>query len=275
MALLTTTTDVSGITPDEYGSLIVEPVIAECIAFDPAVATVVRTSSTNFHIPILRDDAGAAWVNEGAEIAEDDPTLDELTVTPTKVAGLTLVSRELATDSSPAAQQIVGTGLARAIIAQVDAAFLGNLASPAPKGLEAQTGFIPVDIGTAITSLDPFADAISKAEEEGANITAFIVSPSDALVIAKLKEETGSNKNLLEDARTVYGRPLKVNRKATAGTAWAVDSSRIITVLREDTTVAISGDAYFSSDRIAVRATMRIGFGFPSPSTLVKLTITE
>jgi hypothetical protein len=42
-------------------------------------------------------------VAEGAEITPSDPKLPELTVTPAKVAGLTIISRELADDSSPAA----------------------------------------------------------------------------------------------------------------------------------------------------------------------------
>lgn len=271
MSLYTSTTGTSGILPPEYGNLIVEPVIADALAFDPDVATVVRTASTEFNIPVLREDAGAAWVAEGAEITPDDPTLDEIVVTPKKVAGLTIVSRELAQDSSPSAQQIVGQGLARSIVSQVDKAFLGDLAAPAPKGLESLAGATIIDTGGSITSLDLFADAISAAEANGSTLSAFITGPTDALTIAKLKEGTGSNKNLLEDPRSIFGRPIKVNANVPAGTIWAVDKTRIITVLRDGTTLAVSGEAYFSSDRVGIRATMRIGFGFPSESAVVKM----
>ncbi len=65
-------------------------------------------------------DPTASWVAEGAGIVPCDPTLSELVVTPAKVAGLTIISRELADDSNPAAAQVVGQGLARDIARRVD-----------------------------------------------------------------------------------------------------------------------------------------------------------
>jgi HK97 family phage major capsid protein len=271
MALYTNSADVSGILPPEYNALIVAPVERDALAFNPLIATVVRTESTSFIIPVVLEDAGAAWVAEGAEITPDDPSLGELTIIPRKVAGLTVISREIALDSSPAAQKIVGDGLARSIVSQVDAAFMGNLGGSAPAGLASLAGFTPVDTNGALTTLDVFAEAISKAELVGSNLTAFIVHPTDALTIAKLKEGTASNRPLLEDPRVIFGVPIIVTAKATAGILWGVDASRNITVLREDTNVAVSDQAYFSSDRVGVRATMRIGFGFPTAASVVKL----
>jgi HK97 family phage major capsid protein len=68
-------------------------------------------------------------VAEGAEITPSDPTLQELVVTPPKVAGLTIVSREMADDSDPAAAQVVGDGLARDIARRIDQAAFAGLAS--------------------------------------------------------------------------------------------------------------------------------------------------
>ncbi len=68
MPLYTTTSNTRGIQPDDFGPLVVQPTI------DQAVAAKVSR---------------AAWVAEGAEITPSDPTLDEITVTPAKVAGLT------------------------------------------------------------------------------------------------------------------------------------------------------------------------------------------
>lgn len=262
----------SGILPPEYSELITLPITAQALAFNPTLATVVSTGSTEFHIPILKEDAGASWVAEGAEISADDPTLGELTVTPTKVAGLTIVSKELADDSSENAQTLVGEGLARSIISQVDTAFLGNLAAPAPKGLASLLNVTAIT-GT-LDNLDVFSEAVSAAEVAGANITGWIVHPNDALEIAKLKDQTGSNRNLLEDSRTIAGRPVTVSAKATPGVVWGLDASRNITVLRNDVELAISEDAYFSSARIALRAMLRIGFGFPNEASAVKITLT-
>jgi hypothetical protein len=60
------------------------------------VATTVRNGSHNYRTPIVSADPTAAWVAEGAEISPSDPTLQEPVVTPPKVAGLTIITRELA-----------------------------------------------------------------------------------------------------------------------------------------------------------------------------------
>ncbi|XAS63107.1 phage major capsid protein [Micrococcaceae bacterium Sec5.8] len=260
-----------GILPTEYAELITKPVTAQALAFNPALATVVNTGSKELQVPILNSDAGAAWVAEGAEITPDDPSIGELTITPRKVAGLTIISSELAKDSSPAAQELVGQGLARSIINQINAAFLGDLAAPAPKGLESLQNV--TELTGSLANLDVFAESIAAAEDEDAQISGFIAHPSDALLLAKLKEATGSNKTLMEDARTILGRPLIVSPKAIPGTVYGVAAPRIITVLREDVEIAVSADSHFTSDRVAIRATLRVGFGFPDEASITRITL--
>ncbi len=105
MSVYTTTNDVAGLLPDQHGPLVVQPALAASVFAQ--VAHVAVCKATHYRIPIVSADPTAAWVAEGAEIAPTDPTLDELTVTPAKVAGLTIISRELADDSNPAAAQVV------------------------------------------------------------------------------------------------------------------------------------------------------------------------
>lgn len=50
-----------------------------------------------------------------------------------------------------------------------------------------------------------------------------------------------------------------------------MDSSQIFLVIREDVSVEADGSAFFSSDSTAVRAIMRVGFGFTNPAGLVKI----
>ncbi|MGR6901076.1 phage major capsid protein [Glutamicibacter sp. BSL13] len=95
--------------------------------------------------------------------------------------------------------------------------------------------------------------------------------PSDALAISKLKDSTNSNKSLLENPRVILGRPVIVSAKATAGVLWVIDKAAVITVLREDTELAVSDAPFFTSDRIALRATTRLGLGFAIPNRLVKI----
>ncbi len=217
MTTLTSTTGIGGLLPHAYGALIVQPVTDAAIATQ--VANVVTTGSHEFHVPVVVEDAGAAWVAEGAEIPADDATFGEVVVVPAKLAGLTIISRELAEDSSPAAAEVVGQSLARDMARKLDAAYFGNMPAPAPAGLASlptsgAAGVSTVDAGAAWADVDPFAEAISKAEQAGARLRAFVANPGDALALSTLKQATGSNVPLLgadptvATRRTILGAPL-------------------------------------------------------------------
>ena len=258
----------------DVGPLLVQPVTRMPVAIE--TTRTVTTDGYSFRVPIVTADPTAAWLAEGAEIPVSDATLSEITVIPRKVAGLSIVSRELADDSTPAAASVVGDGLARDIARKVDAAFFGALASPAPSGLGALSG-IQTSVG-AFTNLDPFATAISLAEQVGATITSFVTNPADALTLSKLKDQSGSNRPLLGmDAtaagqRRILGVDLVSSPAVTAGTVWAYDRSRVWTVLRSDVTLDVDRSRYFESDRVGVRGTMRVGFAFGHPQSVVKIT---
>jgi HK97 family phage major capsid protein len=275
-----TTTSQGGplLRPEQVGALLDATVGGMSIAL--LVSKVVQTGSTSYRIPVLTTDSTAGWFTEGAEITPSDSVTAELDVVPPKVAGLTIISNELAADSSPGGVQIIGDGLARDIARKIDAAFFSIVASPAPAGLAA----VALTTGTAVesagsfTTLDAFAAAISAAEARGATITAFVTSPTEALALTKLKDQTGSNRPLLgvdptlPTKRTIYGVPLFVNPDIAAKTAWAIPSDRTYVVVREGTRVDIDRSAYFSSDRTGVRGVMRVGFGFPDPLSIIKIT---
>lgn len=262
------------ISREDVGPLLIQPVSRASVAL--ATSTTVTTSGYTFRVPIVAADPTAAWVAEGDEIPTSDADLDELVVTPSKVAGLTIVSRELAEDSTPAATQVVGDGLARDIARKVDAAWFGALAAPAPSGLGALTGHQTVT--GAFTNLDPFAEAISLAEQVGATVTSFVTDPATALTLSKIKTGTGSNAPLLgQDAtaagqRRIPGVEVVSSPAVAAGTVWAYDWSRVWSVLRDDVTIDVDRSPYFESDRVGIRATMRVGFAFGHEASVVKIT---
>ncbi len=274
--MLTTTNGAAVLLPDEVGALLVEPTLAMSVA--AAVSTIVHTGSKSFRIPLVSADPSAEWVNEGQEITPSDPTLSEVVVTPSKVAGLTIISNELAKDSSPEAAGIVGEGLARDIARKIDAAYFGNLLPPAPAGLRSVVGVTAVAAGTAFTNLDAFAEAVAAAEQVGAILTHFVANPADALAMAKLRKSTGSNEPLLSSSATdastrqLVGVPLLVSPSVAAGTVWGIDGSRSYLVIREDATVEVDASPFFTSDRTAVRAVERVGFAFPHAASVVKIT---
>lgn len=278
MTMTTTSNGGPLLLPEQVGELLDATVGGMSIAL--LVSKLVQTASTSYRIPIINTDPSAGWFTEGAEITPSDSVTAELDVVPPKVAGLTIISNELAADSSPGGVQVVGDGLARDIARKIDAAFFSIVASPAPAGLAAValTTGTSVESAASFTTLDAFAGAISAAEARGATITAFVTSPTEALALAKLKDQTGSNRPLLgvdptlPTKRTIYGVPLFVAPDVAAKTAWAIPSDRTYIVVREGTRVDIDRSAYFSSDRTGVRGVMRVGFGFPDPLSIVKIT---
>lgn len=255
--------------PETVGNLVVRPVLEQAIPSQ--VGTVVNISSHDLRIPLVTGDPSAAWVAEAAEITPSDATFSELTCTPSKVAGLSVVSRELAEDSSPSAQQQIGDGLARDIARKLNAAFFASTTVNGPKGLGSlTTSTVEYDAGGPVNE-DFALEAISVSEQQGGNITSFVTDPATALALATAKEATGSERNLL-NGRTVAGVPLVVSNAVTAGDIWGIDSRYVLCVVRDNARLEVDKSAFFTSDQVAVKATMRVGFAFTHPLALVKVT---
>ena len=245
------------------------------------VTTRVSTSGNTWRCPIVSADPTAAWTNEGAEIALSQPTLAELEVTPAKLASLVVVSSELANDSNPAAAELVGRGIARDISRKFDQAMFSaaGLASPAPAGLGTLSGIATYVNASAWTNSDFMAEAKSKLAVVGATLTHMVVAPATALSLDKVKQATGSNAPLLGlDAtspteRRVLGVPIVVNEYVAANVGWGIDSSKVYTIVRSGSELKADASAFFSSDRIGVRGTMRVCPAFPMPTAVCKVSI--
>ena len=92
--------------------------------------------------PVVLTDPAAGWVPEGGEIPATDGTLTEIVATPKKLAALSVISSELAQDSSPAALQVVGDGMVRDVKRQLDASFFKaapGLTTDGPNGFGSLT----------------------------------------------------------------------------------------------------------------------------------------
>ena len=275
---LTTNTAAAILRPEEVHDLLVQPTFDLSVAAQ--VANLVEITSKSIRFPVVTADPTAQWVAEGAEITPSDGDLDEVDVVPSKVAGLTVITRELADDSTPEAAEVVGDGLARDIARKIDAAFFGALAAPAPAGLESLAGTSVVQAGaTWGPSLDAFAAGASMAEQQGASVTAWVASPATALALARLRTGDGSNVPLLTTdpaqpaRRLVEGRPLLVTSAVAEGVVWGIPGDRVHLVVRDDARVETDRSVYFTSDRVAVKGTMRVGFGFPHEAAVVRVAL--
>ncbi|MET8474343.1 phage major capsid protein [Streptomyces sp. NPDC006422] len=275
MSMLTSTNGTSAVLPPEYGEVVTKPVEALSVAY--LTGTKVLTKAHSYRIPILTSDVTAGAVVEGAEITPSDADFDELVVTPAKFAGLTKITRELADDSNPSATDQVGKSIARVIAKGVDNALFNALGGANPAGFASLAGISTVAAPVTYSNLDPFEEAVSKSEAAGGRITAWVTGADTALEIAKLKDATGSNKGLLnpdltaEGRRTILGRPIVVSPFVPADIVYGISKDDFLVVTREDTRLDIDASAYFSSDQIAVRGTMRVGFAMPVAATHVRI----
>jgi HK97 family phage major capsid protein len=62
--------------------------------------------------------------------------------------------------------------------------------------------------------------------------------------------------------RSLNGLPVEVSAGCPAGTAYVVDGSRVVAVVRKDGTVESDRSVGFRSDLTVLRAIGRFGFGF-------------
>jgi hypothetical protein len=99
------------------------------------------------------------------------------------------------------------------------------------------------------------------------------------LALAKVKEQSGSNKPLLGSdptqpgARLILGVPLFVSPEVADDTVWSIPKQHSLVVTRSDAAVTSDRSAFFGSDRCAIRAVLRVGFGFTYEAAIAKITL--
>ena len=274
------TTHSSIIAPALVGDLVVRPLINQSIAGQALTEVNINSAAVNF--PVVTADPAAGWVAEGAEISVSDSTVSQVVVTPSKLAGLSVITRELAEDSSPAAAQLVGDGLVRDMSRKLDTAFFAASTANGPAGIAGVSGVSTVSAGASFANVDAFTAAEYASANANGVISAWITSPQVAQALSNLKETTTSTRPLLQpdpttpNVRQILGRPLLVSPycPTTGSQVWGIDARFAMLVIRGGAVVEADRSVYFTSDRVALKATMRVGFGFTNPASIVKITTT-
>lgn len=275
MAMTNTTTG-SGLsttagafTPEDFGGLVDLAVKARSIA--ARSATVFGTDKDKVTFPVWKADPSVAFYNELDTIATTAGDTDEVPVTIHKTAGLSLMSNELKDDSDPSVADLIGSGLANQIARSVDAAYLASTTAKGPNGL-LSIAYSAVDTGASLSNLDPFIAARYAAVAAGSELTSWIVSPTVAEALSKLKIASGSNQSLIqfvEDGLNVAGLPVLVSDQVDAATKfWGIPSAHVKLVMRKGTTVerfpAVQQDGTY------VRAISRFGLGFLNEAGVIR-----
>lgn len=270
------------VVPEMLGELVIAAAARGSIAM--RASTVVTTPSRDYRVPVVAGLPTSAFVVEGAELALGDVGIEELTVTPAKVGHVAPLSRELVRDSfRENAPEIVADAQGFDIAKRIDLAFFGGNNPVANDGLQVLAGVQEVDAGE-LFNLDPFAEAQSLSEDVGGTVTSFVASPTNALILTQLKRATGSNEPLLQAGisdptapvtRQILGSQLLVSPAVGDDVIWAIPQTASLVVVREDVLTEISTDIYFTSDRVAVKTTMRVGWSWPHSAAVVKINVSE
>lgn len=278
----TTATGGPILSVEQISALVVRPLSQASVAL--RISTVVPIDTGSLRVPVVTADPAAAWVAEGGEITASDPTIAEIDIVPKKLAALTVISSELANDTSPAAQQVVGDGIVRDLQRKIDAAYFGNTTSNGPSGLlsiaaNAISGGV---VANGFKDLDWAESARTNAEQHNTVVSAFVASPNTVLALSNIKEYTtaGSNKHLLGSdptqpgQRVVSGVPLLSSPAIADNVIWAVPQSRSLVALRQNVDLRPDSSVFFTSDRIAIRATLRLSWAFTDAAAFSKVTLT-
>jgi HK97 family phage major capsid protein len=279
------------LVPSDYQLYLWDRLAAQAVALKTN-PTVIKTERHSILLPHLLTDASAAWVAENGAISESDPTGEQVTVTPTKIAALTKFSRESATDSNPAIADIIGKNLTRSIALGVDLGFFeGTGSSNQPTGLKNTSGINAQSMGTngaAPTNLDFLLTALSTLEAANADMSRAVIVAHARTVNELFALKDSQNRYLMSSVtaggasvRSIEGVPIYTSNQlsvtetqgssSVASSVYVYDASQVIVVQAHDMRLEATDAAYFSTDEIGVRCIARVGFAVPNPHAVVRI----
>jgi HK97 family phage major capsid protein len=175
--------------------------------------------------------------------------------------------------------QVVGDGIVRDVSRKLDAAFFAASTTNGPAGL-LSVAATAADAGDGWGNFDAFEFAKSNAGQHNTAVDTLVANPATALKIATIREQTGSNKSLLQPnptapaTYTVSGVPLLTSPSIGNDIVWAIPRNRVVVALRQGTTVESDRSVFFTSDRVAIRCTVRVSWGFTDPAAITKIATT-
>jgi HK97 family phage major capsid protein len=279
------TTDDSAVVPQSFYDVIQESLVTVGPMLDGGIVTLLNTASgEDIKVPVESTRPAATAIAEGTTITELDPTFSNITLKAQKVAVLTKISRELMTDSGIDIMGYLGRTLGTSIGIRVNNLLTVGTGTTIPNGVVTAAGSGVVG-GTAVSGAFTADNLIDLAHSvDGAYVrqgASFMMRRTSIGAVRKLKDTAGNY--LFVPAATVgspdtlLGFPIVENPDvaATATSAKSVlfgwfGSYHVRQVGGIE--VARSEDAYFASDEIGVRLTMRV-WGDLGQSAAVKYFI--
>lgn len=273
-----TTNTAEAFHPTQYAFAAADVVPEALVLQHTTVAAQLEGDEALARVGFVVDDA-ASVTPEGQEIALNSPDLAEIELRTVKVTALVRSSNEqLRQVNTP---QQLADSMSRSVTAKADhlllaqAAPTGEATTPTP-GLINQPG--TVSKTNVAQNLDALIDAVAEVEANGAEPTAWIVSPDAYAGLSKLKVGgTETNLNILgagveAGERRLLGKPVVVSPQLPSKTGVLVSKRDIVSAV-SPLFVATSEAGAFTADSTYSRATLRIGIGLPRNNRVAKFTL--
>ena len=265
------TSDDSSLVPTDFLAEVQKIMSTVGPMTDGGVVRVINTAGGNdLQVPVQATRPAATAIAEATEILALDPTFSTVTMKAQKVAVLTKVSRELLSDEGINIEQFLAEDLGIALGVKANNLLTVGTGTVVPNGIVTASS-AGVTGGTGVSGAFTADNLIDLAHSvDGAyvrNGAGWMMNRSTIGAVRKLKD--GSGRYLFEPAATVgapdvllsapiYDNP-DVASVATGAKSVLFGGLRNYMVrIAGGLEIARSEDAYFASDEIGVRATLRI-----------------
>lgn len=263
---------------DQISSLLVQPLEAESVFL--AAGPKILDTNGPIRVPRIATPASVGFVGEGAQIPEASVGFDEVTMLPSTLKSLKVVSRvtaEALRSSAVSLDTILKQRLVTDTAAALDTAlFTSTGASNTVKGLFAQTG---VATGTLdATEPDSLLDAIGIARANEVKPNRWFLSPADYLSIRKIKDTQGryilEQDISIEGVERLFGIPVTVTSRVATGKAALADMSLVAVARDLAPSLTVDSSRYFDTDEVALRVVARYDLALLQPKAVTVLTAT-
>ncbi|MFF0707454.1 phage major capsid protein [Gordonia sputi] len=261
---------------DQIASLLVQPLEAESV-FLAAGPKIIDTNGP-IRVPRIATGLSVGFVGEGAQIPEASVGMDEVSMLPSTLKSLKVLSRvtaEVLRSSAVALDSILKTRLVTDTAAALDSAlFTSTGSSNTIRGLLNQSG-----VATGVldaTEPDSFLDGIGIARANEVRPNRWFLSPADYLAVRKIKAVDGryilEQDITAEGAERLFGIPVTVTSRIPTGKAVLADMSLVAVARDMAPTVVIDSSRYFDTDEVALRVVARFDLALLQPKAVTVLT---
>ncbi|MDJ0451580.1 phage major capsid protein [Gordonia amicalis] len=273
-----TTATLSTLQQTQIQQLLVQPLESESV-FLASGPKVIDTNGP-IRIPRIASGLTVGFVAEGGTIPESSVGLDEVSMLPSTLKSLKVISRvtsEVLRSSAQALDAILKQRLVTDTAKALDVAlFTGTGTSNTIRGLLNQSG---VATGTLdADEPDSLLDGIGIARANEVKPNRWFLSPADYLSIRKVKDADGRyilQPDLTQAGQEVlFGVPVTVTAQMPTGKAALADMSMVAIARDMSPSVTVDSSRYFDTDEVALRVVARYDLALLQPKAVTILTAT-